>query len=242
MNSGMQDAFDISWKLAAVLQGWAGQALLDSYNEERRPVAFMNAKVAEKATVEVMMPWLTKAHEYGFETLVMDNAKGQAARDVICDAILPGSWVHEQDGTVMGYRYNGSSIIVADRLAKEPPTSITKYFPSTWPGARAPHVFLSDGSTSIFDLYGTDYSIVDFTTSGHAADLFLAAAGKLDIPVTKIHLPKESHCRAIWERDVVLVRPDGFVSWRSSADETEILSAADITKILLIVTARSADN
>lgn len=138
----MQDAFDITWKLAAVLNGWGGQDLLTSYDKERRAVALLTAKAAEKATNEVVLPWLTSAREIGYEKLIESSTEGQAARDSIKEIITLGRWIHEQDGTVMGYRYNKSPIIIADISAVEPPSSITEYFPNTWPGARAPHVFL----------------------------------------------------------------------------------------------------
>jgi FAD-dependent monooxygenase len=171
--------------------------------------------MVEKGTKEVMIPWLTKTHEIGFEDLSGMTEHCQRCRKEVRDAILPGRWIHEQTGTIMGYRYNNSPIVVPDVSTPEPPTSITEYIPSTWPGARAPHVFLFDGKTSIFDLYGPGFSIVDFTEAGEQSEEFATVASKLKVPIIKIHLPGEAHCRAIWERDVVLVRHDGFVAWRS---------------------------
>ncbi|KAG0646843.1 FAD-dependent monooxygenase apdD [Hyphodiscus hymeniophilus] len=239
MNSGIQDAYDLSWKLAAVLHGWGGKALLDSYDRERRPVAELNKRMAVKATMEVAIPRLTKAQEIGMDNLNADTEYGQRCREELRDFVLPGRWIHDQDGTKMGYRYNDSPIIIPDPSTPEPPTSITKYFPSTWPGARAPHVFLSDGKTSIFDLYGPGFTIVDFTDAGKASEMFVTAASKLSIPITRVHLPKEAHCKAIWERDVVLVRPDGFVAWRSPLQEAEEAGPGEIQKVLLFVAGRS---
>jgi hypothetical protein len=212
---------------------------LDSYNFERRPIAELNTSLVEKATMEVILPWLTKAHEFGFETLNAATEHGQRCRDDLRDSILKGHWIHEQDGTVMGYRYNGSPIVIADPSASEPPSSVTEYFPSTWPGARAPHVFLSDRKTSIFDLYGPDFTIVDFTEVGKASKEFVEVAGKLNIPITRVHLPKEAHCRAIWERDVVLVRPDGFVAWRCPPKGAQEVDVSDVEKFLLFAAGRS---
>jgi hypothetical protein len=128
----------------------------------------------------------TKGHELRLKNLIAETEEGRIARNALRDVILPGHWMHEQTGTVMGYRYNGSPIIITDPSTAEPPTSVTEYIPSTWSGARAPHVFLADGKTSIFDVYGPDFSIIDFTTTGELSK----------------------------ERDVVLVRPDGLVAWR----------------------------
>lgn len=189
--------------------------------------------MVEKATMEAIIPWLTKAQEIGLENFNATTEHGQRCREEMRDAILMGDWIHNQIGTVMGYRYNNSCIVIADPSTSEPLTSITEYIPSTWPGARAPHVFLSDGKTSIFDLYGPGFSIVDFTEAGKPSEDFIAEASKLDIPITRVHLPKEAHCRAIWERDVVLVRPDGFVAWRSPPQGPQGVNVGEIQKVLL---------
>jgi hypothetical protein len=239
LNSGIQDAYDLTWKLVAILHGWGGDRLLDSYNLERRPVAELNTTLVEKATLEVIIPWIAKAHEVGLENLNATTEHGQHCRKEVRDSILKGRWVHEQTGTAMGYRYNNSPVVISDPSTSEPPTSITEYIPSTWPGARAPHVFLSDGKTSIFDLYGLNFSIVDFTEAGRPSEDFVSIAGKLNIPITKIHLPKEAHCKTIWEREVVLVRPDGFVAWRSPPQGAQGVNVGEIQKILLTAVGRS---
>jgi FAD binding domain len=239
MNSGIQDVYDLAWKLVAVLNGWGGDDLLNSYCKERRAVAELNTAMVEKGVMEVVIPWTVKTQEVGLENLIADGEQGQRAREALRETILPGGWLHEQTGTVMGYRYNGSPIVIEDVSVSEPATSVTEYIPSTWPGARAPHVFLSDGKTSVFDLYGPYFSIVDFTAAGEASQGFVAVAGKFRIPITAIHLPNESHCRAIWERDIVLVRPDGFVAWRCPPNGVQSVDEAVIKKVLLIAAGRS---
>jgi FAD-dependent monooxygenase len=196
--------------------------------------------MVEKAVMEVIIPWTTKAKEVGLQNLVATTKYGQNCRDLVRDQILGGRWMHKQTGTIMGYRYNASPIVTPDPSTSEPPTSITEYIPSTWPGARAPHVFLSDGKTSIFDLYGPYYSIIDFTGAGNTSKLFGAMGNNLGIPVTEVHLPKEKHCRAIWERDVILVRPDGFVAWRCPPDGAELVDETEIKRVLLTSAGRSS--
>lgn len=245
MNSGIQDAYDLSWKLAAFLRGWGGDGLLDSYNKERRPVAEVNTAIVVKGTMEVMIPWLTKAQRIAPEKLLARTEDGQRLRDEMKDDILLGEWIHDQTGPAMGYRYNDSPIVIADTSVSEPPTSVSEYIPSTWPGARAPHVFLADGKTSIFDLYGPSFTIVDFTAAGAPSQGFVSVASKLNIPITRLHLPGETHCRLVWERDVVLIRPDGFVAWRCLADSAPLVDASEIERILLVAvgkTARSKGN
>jgi hypothetical protein len=108
------------------------------------------------------------------------------------------------------------------------------------PVARAPHVFPSDGKTSIFDLYGPDFTIVDFIAAGAASEEFIAVANKLSIPITMAHLPNETHCRAIWERDVVLVRPDGFVAWRIPPEGAKLVGESEIKMVLQIAAGRAS--
>lgn len=239
MNSGIQDEYDLTWKLVAFLRGYGGNRLLDSYNRERRPVAELNTSLVEKATMEVIIPWITKAHEVGLENLNASTEHGQRCREEVRDSILTGRWIHEQTRTVMGYRYNDSPIIIADPFTSEPPTSITEYIPSTWPGARAPHVFLSDGKTSILDLYGLNFTIVDFTEGGKPSEAFASEASILNIPITRVHLPKEAHCKVVWKRDVVLVRPDGFVAWRSAPQGAQRIDISEIQRVLLTAAGRS---
>ncbi|KAF2101732.1 hypothetical protein NA57DRAFT_53682 [Rhizodiscina lignyota] len=214
MNSGIQDVYGLSWKLVAVLRGYGGDALLDSYSFERRKTAQLNRKMVEKATHEVALPIFTAAITIGAERLMAEDEEAQKIREGLKAQFAEGHWLHGQNGIYIGYRYNGSPIIVPDQAVPEPAESVTELIPTTWPGSRAPHVFLKDGKTSIFDLYGSGFTIVDFTPTGSTADQFLAAAKSLDIPISKVHIPEEKHCRDVWERDVVLVRPDGFVAWR----------------------------
>lgn len=237
LNSGIQDAYDLTWKLVANLKEWGGDLLLTSYDNERRQMAELHSKMVEKAMFEVILPWFTLANKFGQETLMDSTEKGQRSRDEIEQAILRGRWIHNQNGIVLGFRYSSSQIITPDRSTAEPKTSVTEYTPTTWPGGRPPQVFLSESKSNIFDILGPGFSIVDFTASGKIADQFVTAAAKLQIPITKIHLPNESHCRHIWERDVVLVRPDVIVAWRISLG-AESVDDAIVHKILCAAVGR----
>lgn len=235
MNSGIQDAYDLSWKLDAVLRGYGSETLLDSYNFERRKIAQLNLQMVERATMEVVVPFFSIAPSVGAEKLTAQNEEGETIRKSLHPQMSKGHWLHGQDGVVLGYRYNGSPIVVPDVSTPEPLESvslITEFVPTTWPGGRAPHVFLKDGKTSIFDLYGPDFTIVDFTPTGAISDMFVEAANGLGIPLVKLHLHNEKHCRDIWERDLVLVRPDGFVAWRIEANGDGKMNSGDVLNIL----------
>jgi hypothetical protein len=110
-------------------------------------------------------------------------------------------------------------VVALDKEVQEPAWKKRHYIPSTWPGARAPHVYLQDGKTSIFDLFGNDYTLIDFSSDGIFAKMFADAAKKFAIPLKTVHLPKERHARRVWERVSVLVRPDDHVAWRASINE-----------------------
>lgn len=233
MNTALGDSFDIGWKLGAVLAGYGGPALLTSYETERRPVAERNI---EHSGVH----WNVHAKWWGMSatpSIISQAQDGKELRAKIAEYVLQHDGENKDQGIELGYRYNGSPVIAADEEGKEPPWEKPCYIPSTWPGSRAPHVFLNDGSTSIFDLFGTgrEYTLVDFTNDGRFARRFEEESKRLKIPLGAIHLPGEQRAQAIWERDAVLVRPDDHVAWRSKLDstkkDTEVL---DVENILLI--------
>ena len=233
MNTAVADSFDIGWKLGAVLAGYGGPALLQSYHSERRPVAERNI---EHSGVH----WSVHSTWWGWSatpSITSQDQDGKELRARIAEHVQQYDGENKDQGIELGYRYTGSSVIVADEEGKEPTWNERHYVPSTRPGARAPHVFLKDGETSIFDLFGTgrEYSLVDFTDDGRYLRRFEPVAKKLSIPLKTIHLPEEDHVREIWERDAVLIRPDDHVAWRASLSGTgKDVDELDVENVLLI--------
>lgn len=234
MNMGVGDAYDIGWKLAAVLKGFGGNHLLESYEFERRPVALRNVERSGQHQ-SVHWEYCNWVKNAGGSTILSQDQNGKELKSKI------KTWVEEHDGEnkdhgiEMGYRHNGSPVVLNYPGEKEPKWSVRDYIPSTWPGSRAPHVFLSDGTTSILDLYGPDYTIVDFSASGSGGQEFCSVAKTHGIPLKHVHLPDEDHVRTIWGRNFVLIRPDGFVAWRSEREGEEASpTTADIKEVLLI--------
>ncbi|KAH7232704.1 hypothetical protein B0J15DRAFT_572201 [Fusarium solani] len=225
MNTAVGDSFDLGWKLAAVIKGWGGSGLLQSYEVERKPVAVRNIErsgVHHKVHQDYV-GWVLEAVP---GTLSASTKDGLALRERIKAHVLAHNGENLDHGIEMGYRYNGSPIILKDQdqAKDEPEWDYRRYIPSTWPGARAPHVFLSDGKTSIFDLFGPGFTIVDFTSDRRWATKFETVASRLGVPLTPVHLPQEYHARAVWESDAVLVRPDDHIAWRpppSSVDQVD---------------------
>lgn len=236
MNTGVGDAYDIGWKLAMVLHGQGGEKLLQSYEFERRPVALRNVAMSG-TNAEVHMKYAGWVHDEPEGTIRNATVVGKNLRERLRSHVLTHDGENQYLGLEMGYRHSTSPVIVPDDDPNEEPIWTERdYIPSTWPGARAPHVYLNDGMTGIFDLLGLDFTVVDFTSEGTVGKEFSVVATRLGIPLSVLHLPEEKHARQIWERDIVLLRPDQHVSWRSNASKPP--SQMEIENALLISSGR----
>jgi FAD-dependent monooxygenase len=208
MNTGLGDAVDLGWKLAAVIQGWGGPRLLESYDAERRPVADANRDWSVRH-FRVHMQASQMVNEDG--PLEGATADATGLRERVARHYTSSRGENESAGQELGYAYADSPVIASDGDVPRGvmPADPLRYEPTTLPGARAPHVWLADG-TSLLDAFGRGFVLVDF--DGKGAALSGAGAG-LGVPVR--HLPvADARAREIYERDLVLVRPDGHVAWR----------------------------
>jgi hypothetical protein len=107
--------------------------------------------------------------------------------------------------------------------ADEPAWNKLQYVPCTWPGVRAPHVFLGDG-TAIFDRFGPWFTLLNFGRADPEA--LVAAARAREVPLSVVEI-RDSHARSIYERDLVLIRPDQHVAWRGNTVPADALSIID---------------
>ena len=217
MTTGMGEAFDLSWKLAAVLQGWGGNDLLGSYEAERRPVALRNVAFATanfRRMCEVRkLPGLFGTGQQG--EAVRAHA-GKAIREA-----MGGEW--ESMGIHLGYSYEGSPIVVTEETSP-PADSPFNYRQTSRPGARAPHVWLkSDQST--LDLFGSGFVLLVFTDRVDPEPLRQAAELR-GVPLRIERIDHEAAARA-YERAMVLVRPDGHVAWRGDSLDQDALAIID---------------
>jgi 2-polyprenyl-6-methoxyphenol hydroxylase-like FAD-dependent oxidoreductase len=211
MNTGVGDAVDTGWKLAAVLQGWGGPKLLDSYTLERKPIAMINVNEAAemRASFDNQTPFSPKIEE--------DNEEGKLLREKARAAILrtrAKEFQHDSAGIELGYRYENSPICVSDGT---PPPALDHglYVPSTWPGVRAPHVWLRDGRSTL-DLFGKGFTLLVLSSIPTDTTAFSTAAKKIGLPLEVVALD-EPLVRETYERSMVLVRPDGHVAWRGDS-------------------------
>ncbi len=202
MNTGLGDAFDLSWKLAATLQGWAGPGLLDSYELERKPVARRIVRAATESRAEFVAP--------GLRGLVEDDTpEGEAARKTMGAEIARDRvGVFVSDGIVLGARYDGSNVIAPDGSPR-PADSVTTYTPTARPGSRAPHAWIAPGKSTL-DLFGDGFALLNFGGDG---DAMTAAAKAKGVPLTETKIA-DPGVAALYERKLALARPDGYVAWR----------------------------
>lgn len=221
MNTGIADAVDIGWKLAAVLDGWGGAKLLDSYDAERRPVG---ARAVRMAT------WFYKNSENfpkGSAVLEQDGeAAEQTRREVGQELLRVIGPEFRTVGLQIGYRYEDSPICVPDGTPA-PPDDPAEYTPSTRPGSRAPHAWLADGR-SIIDLYGCGFTLLRFPGAPTSEPIERAAKTR-GVPLTTIDVSQPDAAR-LYERRLVLVRPDGHVAWRADAPPADPAAMIDTVR------------
>jgi 2-polyprenyl-6-methoxyphenol hydroxylase-like FAD-dependent oxidoreductase len=210
MNTGMQDAADIGWKLEGAIRGWAGPKLLQSYGIERRPVALRNVKEAT-ANLKRMMSTREKKppkeiFEYGTEGDRARSIFGAEYKDM-----MKQEWFTL--GIHLGYWYENSPVIVPDGTPP-PPDEVMTYTQTSRPGSRAPHVWLAPGKSTL-DLFGREFVLLRFARDADANAL-LASAKSAGVPMRLIDIDNAEAAK-LYERKLVLVRPDGHVGWRADA-------------------------
>lgn len=220
---GIADAFELGWKMASVINGYASPALLQTYEQERRPTA-MNSIERSGVHMRVHME-VAKLLNGRVRQLDADTEDAKELRKLVQAHYEENNGENTDFGTEMGYRYK-SNIIIPDG-SKEPPWTPSHYLPTTFPGSRAPHVFLRNGR-SIMDEFGPYYTLIDFSNSQDSkASLLVDAAWRARVPLKHVRLVEEANAHKIYERRLVLVRPDGHVAWR--ADEVaDVATALDI--------------
>lgn len=209
MNTGIGDAVDLGWKLAAVIEGWGGQALLDSYTEERRPIAIRNVGESSANLQAMLTPRNTPPPPEAFEP----SPEGDAARRTY------GQWYAEMMkrewytiGVHLGYRYDDSPVILGDGTPAPPLESAT-YRQTSRPGARAPHAWLADGRSTL-DFFGRGMTLLRLGANPPAVDSLVAAAHDAGMPLSIVDLDEAAVNEAYEQVPLVLVRPDGHVAWR----------------------------
>ena len=208
MNTGIGDACDLGWKLAAVLHGFASPALLASYDIERRPVGLRNRDASGQHTkvrgeiAQVLREDLSAPGSAG------DAARAEAGKRI---AAL-GNAENESFGIELGYAYPDSPIVCGEPDAEIPGTALD-YRPSTVPGVRLPSVVLADG-TPIYDRLGPWFTLISCGVPPSTE--LAAAAARCNMPLSVLRLD-QPELEQVYGRGLILVRPDQHVAWRGPA-------------------------
>ncbi|KAM0414667.1 hypothetical protein ACHAPT_013493 [Fusarium lateritium] len=232
MNMGIGDSFDLGWKLAAVINKQAGTGLLRSYEQERKPVALRN--VGHSGTHFQVHGRLKEIVGGGDPRRVdQDTEEGRELRRRIHEFYQTNDGENKDFGIEMDYRYTSPVILRQDADGAEPAWAARNYTPSTWPGSRPPHIFLANGE-AVFDLFGAHWTLLVFTEEEVGQGLLSAAAQRLSVPVTQVNLAQEKLAKELYQRKLVLIRPDQHVAWRSDVLD----SAATAEQVLRTVTGR----
>lgn len=221
MNTGIQDAVDLSWKLAAVIEGWGGDGLLDSYGIERQPIGTRNVSEASGNLRRMLS---VPPHP----DLLDDTPQGATTREKVgreFSEAMRREWFTL--GAHLGYRYEGSPVCWPDG-SEAPPDDPRSYTPTARPGHRAPHAFLADGRSTL-DLFGRGFTLLGFNADATAVAPLLDAAKERKVPLTFIAID-DPNIASLYARKFVLVRPDGHVAWRNDRMPEDALCIIDIVR------------
>jgi 2-polyprenyl-6-methoxyphenol hydroxylase-like FAD-dependent oxidoreductase len=208
-NTGIEDAANLGWKLAAAIQGWGGPLLLDSYTQERKPIGIRNTTLARRyadAIGSIKVP----------ADLEEDSPNGRHSRASLGE-VLRGVAAAELNipGITFGARYDASALIARDGL-RPPPDEPNIYVPTALPGGRAPHAWLPDGR-SLFDTFGPEFTLLRFGEQAPDARDIVREAGARRIPLLLLEFPDPDRTlRNLYEAALALIRPDQVVAWRGN--------------------------
>jgi 2-polyprenyl-6-methoxyphenol hydroxylase-like FAD-dependent oxidoreductase len=223
MNTGIDDAANLGWKLAAVLAGWGGERLLDSYGDERRPIALSNCGAASDnvaALVAAIGEVLASGVPDGDGPADDEARRGLGRR--LYDATYPEWNTH---GIVLDQRYTDSPVI-ADDGSEAPPWDRTRYVPLAKPGHRAPHAWLDDGA-ALADRLGDGLTLIDCGARSADVDALRDAAATRAVPLSLVRAPALA---ALYETQLALVRPDQHVAWRGDRAPADAAGLIDLVR------------
>jgi putative polyketide hydroxylase len=246
LNSGVQDAQNVAWKLVARLRWNAGDGLLDTYEAERLPVAEFNGAQCMHNTREMEKTgFLTQ--DKGFLSII-ETDEGEAARNAIAEGIKAQSALVASHGQELGFQYASSAVVPDGTAIVE--SSVAEYHPTARPGARAPHAWVkSQGAViSTIDLYCGGFTLFTGPVNMAWEPAAERAGAELGVPVKAWGLgtdlmPVGETLDQLLDRygleptGAFLVRPDGFIGYRAtSAPDDEYSALVDALSSILSLT------
>lgn len=236
LNTGIQDAHNLTWKLAHVLSGAATDALLDTYESERKPVsthgadwallAFGNHTLID-AGIGLTPGAPVEVNTAAFHALFADNLMGEALRARAAEAISTQRFEFQAHDVEIGYHY-AQGALVPDGTSPAPRSATgTVYTPTSRPGHRLPHAWLTKGDArvSTHDLTAGQgaFTLLTGTDGADWVTAAATAADKFGITINAVAIGADytdqdltwAAVSEISERGAILVRPDNHVAWRS---------------------------
>jgi putative polyketide hydroxylase len=208
MNTGLQDVQNLAWKLAAVVTGWAGPALLETYEREREPV--------DRWTTEQTLRNLASLRRVGTGATEKDTSMHEGRQELF----------HEQ-GLIFGAAYESATVLPDGTARPVVANPVTDYAPTAHPGCRAPHVWLERAGQrlSTLDLFGTSFVLLAGRTGTAWCQAAANVAHARRLPVHAFTVGAQgglvdpggswATTYGVEQDGAVLVRPDGHVAWRA---------------------------
>jgi len=225
LHTGLADAVDLGWKLIASLQGWGGPALLDAYEAERKPIALLNVHASTDEFVLL-------ADLPGGPEIAEPTPAGAALRQRWAEAYRAANGARGPTFTEnlrLGYCYESSPLCVDDG-SPAIPLETEAFVPSARPGTRAPHAWIQEGGLgnkrSTLDLFGKGFVLLRLGAEPPETGRLTDAAATRGVPFAVVDLP-DRKLAELYQRRLVLVRPDGHVAWRSDAAPEDALGLID---------------
>ena len=217
MNTGIADAVDLGWKLAATIKGWGGSKLLDTYEIERRPIAVRNLEQANANLQRTQKRSIPPA-------IVSDSPEGHQIRQQMAQGMERSGVKREFDapGIHFGFRYQSPIVIKDDTTS--PNDDPFQWTQTSYPGFRAPHAWLEPGKSTL-DLFGRGFVLISFKGE-QGLETFEAASQQRGLPL-KLKVIDNPEIAKLYEKAYVLVRPDGHVAWRGNILPNNPLSIID---------------
>jgi putative polyketide hydroxylase len=251
MNSGVQDSHNLIWKLVGRLRWGAGDQLLDSYEQERKPVAQRNGAQCVLNTQRMAaMGWMQKGSA---ALTAIETPEGAELRKKIGSAIPAQREQFFSQGQQFGQLYSSTALIDDGTPIEE--SSVSLYKPTGRPGARAPHIWLegTNGRRSTMDLSGCGFALL---AARDGQPWLAAATGAVDathVPLAAFRIgsleclqlpmdPRWEDMVGVGSTGALLVRPDGYVGarWKDLPENPQSALNTTLNKILSLQKDRSA--
>ncbi len=214
MNTGVEDAANLAWKLAACVQGWAGPRLLDTYEIERLPIATRNTGAARQLSININDVHVSADIE-------ADTSAGAAARAAIANQLGTFAEQFASVGVQLGTRYDGSPIVVPD--GAPPADDFIAYRPTSVPGGRAPHAWVDErreSGSSLYDRLGPGFTLLRLGPKPPQGGAILEAAKVRGVPMIALDVA-DTDVHELYACDLALIRPDQHVAWRGNAEPSD---------------------